>query len=207
MLDPLYASVMCGIVRDQGPESRRNDVCARRSLENVLSEAFQRFQLEFRIGFEVEFEIWRPNANDKLVLHSTGLGGSACSGLRHAWYDYVEEAMLILLEAGVGLEGMHTEGQQGQFEFNLGPKPPMEAVDELVFVHDTLKRVFAHHGTFTYLSRIAQNWSSLSSLEFYVTSLVWSLSLYRMICLMKGSDLGKVAATSSPGERKIVGSL
>ncbi|KAM3470163.1 hypothetical protein MY8738_009853 [Beauveria namnaoensis] len=146
MLDPLYARVMCGIVRDQGPESRRNDVCARRSLENVLSEAFQRFQLEFRIGFEVEFKIWRPNANDKLVLHSTGLGGSACSGLRHAWYDYVEEAMLILLEAGVGLEGMHTEGQQGQFEFNLGPKPPMEAVDELVFVHDTLKRVFAHHG-------------------------------------------------------------
>ncbi|KGQ07359.1 Protein fluG [Beauveria bassiana D1-5] len=109
MLDPLYASVMCGIS-------------------------------------EVEFEIWRPNANDKLVLHSTGLGGSACSGLRHAWYDDVEEAMLILLEAGVGLEGMHTEGQQGQFEFNLGPKPPMEAVDELVFVHDTLKRVFAHHG-------------------------------------------------------------
>ncbi|EJP65971.1 fluG protein [Beauveria bassiana ARSEF 2860] len=146
MLDPLYASVMCGISRDQGPESRRNDVCARRSLENVLSEASQRFQLEFLIGFEVEFEIWRPNANGKLVLHSTGLGGSACSGLRHAWYDYVEEAMLILLEAGVGLEGMHTEGQQGQFEFNLEPKPPMEAVDELVFVHDTLKRVFAHHG-------------------------------------------------------------
>ncbi|KAM3427819.1 hypothetical protein MY4824_009210 [Beauveria thailandica] len=146
VLDPLYASVMCGIVRDQGPESGRNDVCARRSLENVLSEATQRFQLHFLIAFEVEFEIWRPNADGKLVLHSTGLGGAACSGLRHAWYDYVEEVMLILLEAGVGLEGMHTEGQQGQFEFNLEPKPPMEAVDELVFVHDTLKRVFAHHG-------------------------------------------------------------
>ncbi|KAK3196396.1 hypothetical protein K4F52_000278 [Lecanicillium sp. MT-2017a] len=101
--------------------------------------------MEFLIGFEVEFEIWRRNKEDKLVLHSTGLGGAACSGLRHACYEYIEEAMMILLEAGVGLEGMHTEGQKGQYEFCLAPKPPMEAVDELVFVHDTLKRVFARH--------------------------------------------------------------
>lgn len=103
-------------------------------------------QLEFLIGFEVEFEVWERTDNGQLALHSTGMGGSACSGLRHRCYEYVEEALLILLEAGVGIEGMHTEGKEGQYELNLAPKPPMEAVDELVFVHDTLKRVFARHG-------------------------------------------------------------
>lgn len=146
LLDPLYATVMCSIIRDQSPDSKRSNVCARRALQTVVTKAYQQFQMEFLIGFEVEFEIWKRNEHDELVLHSTGLGGAACSGLRHACYDCVEECMLILLEAGVGLEGMHTEGQQGQYEFNLAPKPPMEAVDELVLVHDTLKRVFARQG-------------------------------------------------------------
>ncbi|KAM4065355.1 glutamine synthetase, catalytic domain-containing protein [Hirsutella rhossiliensis] len=146
LLDPLYASVMCTIARDHGPQPKQDNFCPRRALKTVLSKASQRFQLEFMIGFEVEFEVWRRNEDDKLVLHSTGLGGAACSGLRHGCYEYVEETMMILLEAGVGLEAMHTEGQKGQYEFCLAPKRPMEAVDELVFVHDTLKRVFTRHG-------------------------------------------------------------
>lgn len=146
LLDPLYASVMCTIVRGyepQPPPRNHDNVCPRHALGTVLSKAFQQSQLEFMVGFEVEFEVWRRNEQDRLVLHSTGLGGAACSGLRHACYQYVEEAMMVLLEAGVGLQGMHSEGQKGQYEFCLAPKPPMEAVDELVFVHDTLKRVFA----------------------------------------------------------------
>lgn len=146
LLDPLYATVMCGIIRDECPYSSRGNVCARSALHTVVAKAYQQFGMEFQVGFEVEFEIWERNKHGDLDLHSTGLGGAACSGLRHGCYDYVEQAMLVLLEAGVGLEGMHTEGQRGQYEFNLAPKPPVEAVDELVLVHDTLKRVFARQG-------------------------------------------------------------
>ncbi|PHH88173.1 hypothetical protein CDD83_7880 [Cordyceps sp. RAO-2017] len=103
-------------------------------------------RLDLLVGFEVEFEVFRADAGGRLVPHSAGLGTSACAGLRDPSFAQVEEAMQALLEAGVGLEVVHAEGARGQYEFVLGPRPPLEAVDELVLVQDTLKRVFGRHG-------------------------------------------------------------
>ncbi|KAJ5649330.1 fluG protein [Penicillium longicatenatum] len=150
LLDPLYATVMCRISRNSAPGTHerepRDDHCPRRALTTILNKASRQFKMEFLVGFEVEFEIFECNPEGKLVPHSLGLGGGACSGLRDPCYRYVEEVMKVLLEAGVGLEAIHTEGLQGQYEFCLAPRPPIEAVDELILVHDTLKRVFTLHG-------------------------------------------------------------
>lgn len=149
-LDPIYATVMCRIARDVNPSESTPEVagdqCPRHALATVVDKAFQQFGIRFLIGFEVEFEVFTRNALGKIVPFSCGLGGGAVAGLRDPSYKHVEEAMQILLEAGVGLEAIHTEGPKGQYEFCLAPKPPMEAVDELILVHDTLKTVFSHHG-------------------------------------------------------------
>jgi glutamine synthetase len=148
LLDPLYATVMCRIARNLPTHAHepREDYCPRHALMTVLNKAAHQFNMEFLVGFEVEFEIFAQSPEGKLVPHSLGLGGGACAGLRDPCYKYVEEAMQVLLEAGVGLEAVHSEGLLGQYEFCLGPRPPMEAVDELILVHDTLKRVLTRHG-------------------------------------------------------------
>jgi glutamine synthetase len=149
-LDPLYASVMCSISRDSKPGTDPvqgvPDQCPRQALSTVVEKAAKQFNVRFLVGFEVEFEVFTRNNEGKLVQYSLNLGGGACSGLRDPSYRYVEEAMQVLLEAGVGIEAIHTEGLRGQYEFCLGPKPPIEAVDELILVHDTLKSVFSRHG-------------------------------------------------------------
>jgi len=48
----------------------------------------------------------------------------------------------------VSLIEVHGRGRPGQYQVVLGPLSPMEAIDQLVFVHDTLKTVFASHGYF-----------------------------------------------------------
>lgn len=149
-LDPLYASVMCIISRDSKPEiypvEGVADQCPRYALATVVDKAAEQFNINFLVGFEVEFEVFTRNSEGDLEPYSRGLGGGSCSGLRDSSYKYVEEALQVLLTAGVGIEAVHTEGLRGQYEFCLGPKSPMEAVDELVFVHDTLKTVFSSHG-------------------------------------------------------------
>ncbi|KAF3925298.1 hypothetical protein ABW20_dc0107529 [Dactylellina cionopaga] len=149
LLDPLYATVMCKISRNlpagAGNNEPRYDHCPRSALATVLNKAAKQLQLEFLVGFEVEFEVFTRDGRGGLVSYSLSLGMGACDGLRHPCYQHVEETMQVLLDAGVGLEVVHTEGIRGQYKFCLAPKPPMEAVDELILVHDTLKRVFGKH--------------------------------------------------------------
>lgn len=149
-LDPLYASVMCHIFRDSRPgidlAERVADQCPRRALTTVVEKGAQRFGLNFLVGFEVEFEVFARKNGGNLEQYSLSLGGGACSGLRDPSYKPVEEAIQVLLAAGVGIEAIHTEGPRGQYELCLAPKPPIAAVDELTFVHDTLKTVFSNHG-------------------------------------------------------------
>nr|QEQ42966.1 FluG [Purpureocillium lavendulum] len=146
-LDPLYASVMCSVVdqtpRKPGPNA---SFCPRRGLAEVVRKATEALRVDFLVGFEVEFEIMKATANGEYVPCSVGLGNFAVSGLRDPSYVYVEEAVQTLLEAGVKIEAFQSEGRRGQYEIALGPLPPVQAVDQLVLVHDTIKHVFARQG-------------------------------------------------------------
>ena len=50
------------------------------------------------------------------------------------------------------VDEIHTEGYRGQYEIALGPLPPVQAIDQLVLVHDTLKDVFSRHGYLVIMS-------------------------------------------------------
>jgi glutamine synthetase len=129
-------------------------LCPRRALTTIVHHAAQSFNLRFRVGFEVEFEVFRreipsstpPHSNSSLTPASTSLGRFAVDGLRADIYPIIEETVHHLLDAGVGIQTMQTEGRRGQYELSLAPRAPLEAVDELVFVHDTLKQELARHG-------------------------------------------------------------
>ncbi|PWI65251.1 hypothetical protein PCL_07301 [Purpureocillium lilacinum] len=152
-LDPLYASVMCSVAEQTPwtPGSNMN-LCPRRALEEVVRKATEALQVNFLVGFEVEFEIMKATSDGNFVPYSVGLGNFAVSGLRDPCYVYVEEVVQSLLQAGVKIEAFHTEGRRGQYEIALGPLPPIQAVDQLVIVHDTIKHLFARQGLLATMS-------------------------------------------------------
>jgi glutamine synthetase len=145
---PGSAQVMCALdytVPATGPVSR--DVCPRHVLEKVLRQAWEHWGLNFLVGFEVEFVVMKANeSTGKMERRSQGWGLFSISGLRDPCYQLVEECVSRLMALGVDFQAIHTEGQRGQYEFALGPLPPLQAVDQLVLVHSYLKDIFAHHG-------------------------------------------------------------
>lgn len=145
---PGSAQVMCALdftVPATGPVSR--EVCPRHVLNKVLRRARDGWGLTFLVGFEVEFVVMKANkSTGKMERCSDGWGLFSISGLRDPCYQYVEECVVQLEALGVDFQAIHTEGQRGQYEFALGPKPPLEAVDQLVLVQTYLKDTFARHG-------------------------------------------------------------
>lgn len=150
-LDPKHASVMCSVLEHRDTRLKPEyGICPRQVLKTVLEKARQDFNMQFLVGLEIEFQIARPmstrNSESGYEQACFGQGHYAVAGLRDPNFSHVEEAVEILLEAGIHVETIHTEGSCGQYEMTLGPLRPMDAIDELVFVHDTLKTVFSRHG-------------------------------------------------------------
>ncbi|EGD85863.1 hypothetical protein H112_06783 [Trichophyton rubrum D6] len=146
-VDPSYASVMCGVVEHLPIRPELNwNYCPRKALKTVVEKAEKLLHVHFLVDFEVEFQVMKAAADGKIGPHSSGLGRCAISGLRDPCVAHIQEVVHILIKAGVGVGAFQTEGDRGQYEIALEPQSPLRAIDELIFVHDTLKSVFARHG-------------------------------------------------------------
>ncbi|KAF7593673.1 hypothetical protein BBP40_011082 [Aspergillus hancockii] len=144
---PGSAQVMCALDYTLPGSPLTQEVCPRHTLARVLRQARETWALEFLVGFEVEFLVMKSNGSTGTMERaSRGWGLFAISGLRDPCYQYIEECVTQLQALGVDFQAIHTEGVRGQYEFALGPKPPMEAVDQLLLVHSYLKDTFARHG-------------------------------------------------------------
>ncbi|KAM3438749.1 hypothetical protein MY4824_003051 [Beauveria thailandica] len=138
---------MCAVVEYTPTRPGLNwGFCPRNALGTVMKQAAEMFEVEFLVGFEVEFEVMKASAEGTLVPYSAGLGRFSAGGLRDPCYKFDEEVALTLLATGVKIDAFKTGGRRGQYEFTLGCLPPLAAIDQLILVHDTLKRVFGRHG-------------------------------------------------------------
>ncbi|RAL07257.1 glutamine synthetase [Aspergillus homomorphus CBS 101889] len=141
------AQVLCSLDYTLPGHEMTQALCPRHTLSRVLRQAQERWGLSFLVGFEVEFLILKPNpTTGQMERCSRGWGLFSISGLRDPCYEHIELCVLQLKARGVDIQAIHTEGVRGQYEFALGPKPPMQAVDQLLLVHSYLKDTFAQHG-------------------------------------------------------------
>lgn len=153
---PSYATVMCGILRNSpGIPLQPSNICPRGALANVIRKASEEHGVSFLVGFEVEFEIVKIGPCGNVVSESTRMGRYSVDGMLDPCFQYVEEAVQEMVEAGVLLQEIHTEGSVGQYEITVAPLPPLQAVDQLILVHDTLKRVFARHNLIANMSPVS----------------------------------------------------
>lgn len=147
------ATVMCSIIeRLPQDENRPNSSkCPRQALSEILNLAARRWGIQFLVGFEVELVILQDNNNRKdgdplLVPLGSGPGHYCVASMREPSFQYLEECVTELISAGVSIQDFHVEGTTGQFEIALAPLPPIQAVDELVRVHDMVKTTVKKHG-------------------------------------------------------------
>lgn len=143
-----YATVMCEVVRTRpGSLVPQLDLCPRRALEKVMRKAMEVHGLSFLVGFEVEFEVMKVTLyGNEVIPHSTGLRRFAITDQGDPCFAHVEECIRELQYAGIDIEGFQHKGRRGQYQISLHPQAPLQAVDELILVHDRIKRVFAKHG-------------------------------------------------------------
>lgn len=137
-----HASVMCFV--HESVDDLQFKRCPRMILAKNVVEAKKRgFQL--LAGFEVE-TIWLDaSKTPPTPVDNVGAWSSAV-GLRNRYMSILEEIVLSLEESGIQVQQVHTEAARGQFEISTDPFDPMQAIDALVYTHETIKWIAMKYG-------------------------------------------------------------
>lgn len=134
----------CGIVDGKG--FRR---CPRTRLQEIMESSKEKHDLDFLVGFEVEFMIFKPDEKEfslppKRFLADAGPYSTA--SLRTPYIPIVEEIVISLVKSGIQVRQYHSEGEHALFEITGEPLPPLHAVDATIFTHETIKTICTKHG-------------------------------------------------------------
>ncbi|KAJ6263098.1 hypothetical protein Dda_1657 [Drechslerella dactyloides] len=140
-----HATAMCWIEdEEQSPIA----ICPRNILATALSRADAAGLRNFKVGFEVEFCMFKQADldNGKLVPITSHHTWSTSRAFQTQALDILEDIDSRLADAGIKIEQFHSEAAQGQFELILAPLPPMQAVDNLLHAREVIQYVCAQYG-------------------------------------------------------------
>lgn len=139
---PDHACVMCR-VSDSSSGKPVFTRCPRTHLARTLLEAGEKHGILFTVGFELEVMFLDASHTPPVPFDDTLGGWSIAAGLRNDCVTLVQEIIMVLQKSAIGVQQFHTEGQMGQFEIVLDPSDPMDAIDSLVYAHETIKTLSA----------------------------------------------------------------
>jgi glutamine synthetase len=137
---PKHGSVMCATCMPTAYNPFK--LCPRTLLASLLSQCEKKQGLKFLMGFEVEFVLLDTSLNLHPPPSLSSISGWSMSVLDGDTLESLEEITRILEEANILVQGVHTEGPF-QLEIATGPMSPMEAIDALMYTHETIRAVFA----------------------------------------------------------------
>lgn len=142
-----YATLQCEFREEDGQEVL---ICPRTVLRKQVDWA-SAHGMNLLIGFEIEVVFTSP----KVVNGAFRYGETPVNDGGHAWstaralhrddiMDILETIHTKFEAAGIDLQQMHTESCPGQYEFVLGPLPPLEAVDTLLSAREIISSITAN---------------------------------------------------------------
>ncbi|EPE08166.1 glutamine synthetase-like protein [Ophiostoma piceae UAMH 11346] len=122
-------------------------LCPRTQLIRSLELSAEQ-NISYLVGFEIEFVLLERTKPGSALSMSEGRY-TMLENDGHMWSSsrfYVDKKLPQLLrdivgqldQAGIEVEQLHSESAPGQFELILPAKPPLEAVDTLLLVRDTI---------------------------------------------------------------------
>ncbi|KAH8554433.1 hypothetical protein BGW37DRAFT_548945 [Umbelopsis sp. PMI_123] len=144
--EPRHAVVMC-YIREGGTQHQNGfKRCPRTCLQEMVSMAKNKHDLEFLVGFEIEFYVFDDSKGQPAPI-PTIPSVMTTSSLRNRYLPMLEEMVLLLEKAGISVHYFHSEGGgPGFFEISTAPLPPLEAVDSLIYSQETIKTVCSKNG-------------------------------------------------------------
>lgn len=131
------AVVCCNVIYE--------DVDPRPILAKTVSKAEKEVGLTFLIGLELEFSLLQKNELIPPPEQQLGLHNSSILD-RSQYWPILNQITVALAEVGINIIELHKEYATSQFEIALPPLPPVEAVDTVVYVKETVKDIAWQHG-------------------------------------------------------------
>jgi len=125
--------------------------CPRTALKRGAAE-WATAGLEVSVGFELEFTLFSGPLDAPVLAHDGPGYGAAAFLQLEAWHL---DVLAALVEAGVPVEQIHPEYGQGQVEIALGPRDPVQAVDDYLLARFIVSRVSRRHGLHVSFSPVA----------------------------------------------------
>ncbi len=127
-------------------------ICPRTLLRRQVEKAAEN-DIKYLVGFEVEIVFM----SRKKVDGGFSYGDTPVNEGGHSWsnaralqnddlMDFFEEIFKKLENAGIELQQFHPESSPGQYEFILGPLPPLQAVDTLLAAREIIIITAANAG-------------------------------------------------------------
>ncbi|KAK6543658.1 hypothetical protein TWF694_000398 [Orbilia ellipsospora] len=140
-----HASVMC-YIQDESHEPI--GICPRGILRRSLKRASEVGLSDFKMGFEIEFCMFKQTELDEgnLVPISASHTWSTSRALQNKALVILEDIDKRLSEVGIEIEQFHSEAAKGQYEIILSPLPPMMAADSLIHAREVIQWVCAKYG-------------------------------------------------------------
>lgn len=114
--------------------------CPRNKIRDLCEQLRQR-EVRILAGFEIEV-VFGPADRGSLDEH----GWCSMTAQDATIIDAIEAIVQALGDAGVDVQQFHAEACPGQWEFVLGPQPPLQAVDGLVVARETIAVTARRHG-------------------------------------------------------------
>jgi glutamine synthetase len=144
---PGYASLMCCIREGGMWDGKGFRRCPRTRLREFTESAKGKHNLDFLVGFEIEFFILEASTD---VLPAGPVKTFPMifnpASLRNKYTPIVAEIVLALTKVGILVRQFHTEGGSGMYEISTEPLPPLEAADALIYSQEAIRTICFNHG-------------------------------------------------------------
>jgi glutamine synthetase len=131
-----------------GLDGAPHPTCQRSALKRIVRDA----GFDFLVGMELEFTLFRGTKDDPEVAHLGPGYGTLPFFELESWHLDLLDALQV---AGVPVEQLHPEYEDGQVELSLAPRDPVRAVDDYVLARMIVTRVALQHGLLVSFAPVA----------------------------------------------------
>ncbi len=132
---------------DQYSQSGERYPACPRAFAQRMADALVTRGLSVQAAFEFEFSVGTRAADGSLVPAHEGPGYSDIALVRN--HDFALELLTAMEAQGLGLQQLHPEYAEGQFEISIAPRDPVAAADAAMVVRQTVRAVARRHGFVT----------------------------------------------------------
>ena len=137
------AMVMCTAHNQQSGDL--SPLCSRGLLQRVLHSAKEDLGIEFSVGAELEFQLYRENKDG--VMQSIDMSTFANTTTLNEQEDFISTLYDQLEQQDIPVELIHSESAPGQLEVVLSYSDDiLQLADDVVYARETVRNVAKQHG-------------------------------------------------------------